>query len=1250
MVQRQRADPGGANGNMRLGAAQEPDASVTLVKSEDGAYPTHDVVVDAIDTRHVVDELRDTSSNERDRQKESSILSDLIDLTKRLEMSETPMPRVEVSRASWFDVFDWKNLNLTTEPSIKETSTSLLEVAQKEEVVSLVTNEENQVEATPQLTNDDEARHRAVSPKPDHRTTGRRVRDVLKSKTVVSSRDVLASRDVSRILRSGQNEFTPVVQSKDLVTVHVERFNRPSSTALSKIFQREASAPRPKLLSEEFTSASVVSASEIRGASSPRASKPPALLSEEFTADSIVSTSELESMYFVPSAPVDSPKISSTNRKAVLSEASAAMKETSLMDDVYSTFSEKAADPIIDQDTKTTPNEILHVDDLEPALVDLTEGARDATDAEMNHSSLNNQPNSSSVVQSENAIGGPENAESAIKPVRGFDILTCLEIKDDTTDACGTNSCDDAKEVQKEDSEEQFRRYLCLNEPTKQAEEANISNEKPRSYFCFNADEKSLESENESADTVAETNTSTLLPQSMLNSFLACIDPSPSLDDETELKLITEGINTSDVKGDTESTQGLAIKTALDDVAEKECEVSDPSASITPNDGLGVNISPVASSENDLSPASDFSLSPIAALSPIASMFQNILSSSVLTTTLQTQNPLPTEEQPTDAPKALNFYATEQDNLQPTHTLPNKIAENVPSSPAVIEICEEDKDEESTGGNLLDNDLDSVPSVTEDVEESGAPMKAEDLGPSSRPNITSAELVENKVKKLRLLAEQLAANFDDGSTVSQPFRNRTKPKMDPSVDARRRLLVKELRSSIAKHGRYDIRCANISAALGDLLEEAQDYDHALKLHKDTVTIYSCKLGDDHTTTMDAKVRLGAVLENAGELEEAISNYYQVTVMRRALRGDQDSSVGDGLVCMANALRKKGDYDQAIKELKRALKVFRESLGDSHAKVAATVDEIASLYVTIGNFDKSAAILEEVVKLKAATTGVKSKAVAATLSQLATAYECSDKFAEAMKALKKSYKIFTEIGGYSSEDATTTLSRMAQLYEATNDHNRAAVAYLGVLRGRKIQRGADHLSVGETYFRLGRSLRETKQFDKALKCHKEALPIFVGQGVEMNDVKMVAEIMHEMALISQDRGHFEDATRIFKQELSVRRKIGQPEFPFATRALKHLGVNEYNLKNYSRSLKYLVEALTIYKEHGDQGVDCGEILYHTGLVFQRVNNNERALEAFVEAVRIFADHNVDKNNVFLRGSNDNIKLIEGSMKKTRRFPM
>ncbi|KAL7569241.1 hypothetical protein ACA910_016794 [Epithemia clementina (nom. ined.)] len=556
--------------------------------------------------------------------------------------------------------------------------------------------------------------------------------------------------------------------------------------------------------------------------------------------------------------------------------------------------------------------------------------------------------------------------------------------------------------------------------------------------------------------------------------------------------------------------------------------------------------------------------------------------------------------------------------------------------PAVGGNDEDASVESSVEESKLFRDLESVPSTRVDTISDSIKTSDFDIhDASSTAASVSNSVVDNKIENIKMprtTGKNPSVATQDKDTADQK-----------SLEARRQILVKELRSTISTFGRYDVKTANISAALGDLLAESKQHDQSIKLHRDAVEIYSSKLGDDHSTTLEAKLQLGRVLENAGEYDEAINIYFLVTVMRRAINGEKDPSAADSLVLMANALRNKDDYHQAIKELKRALKIYREALGDAHSKVSSTVDEIASLYVTVGDFEKSAAILEEVVKLKAVTQGTQSKAVATTLCSLATTYECSEDFAKAMKSLKKAYKIYTEMDGYSSKEATNTLNRIAQLYEATGDYDRASIAYLGVLRGRKINHGDDHLLVGETYYKLGHSLRESGQHDKALKCLKEGLPIFVNKGVEINDVEMIAEVMHEMALINKDRKKFNEAARIFKQELGVRRKIGQADYPMIARTLNHLGVTEYEMKNNNKSLKYLIEALTIFKDRAEGSVECAEVLFNTGLVFESSRNRERAMEAYDEAARIFKEHGYKEDHPHLAKALRKIEKLQSQLR-------
>lgn len=591
-----------------------------------------------------------------------------------------------------------------------------------------------------------------------------------------------------------------------------------------------------------------------------------------------------------------------------------------------------------------------------------------------------------------------------------------------------------------------------------------------------------------------------------------------------------------------------------------------------------------------------------------------------------------------DGPPAISeILAGEEGNLESgkadqekdiVQKRPNQTQGRRPSSdPPAKELEETLSVDSSIEESKVFGDLASVGSTK--VETIAGSIKTTDLDLQDGESTTMASVTESLVgNKLENLGTPRNKKGKAKSSSNASRQQHEKIDTKKSLDARRQILVNELRSTIATHGRYDVKTANISAALGDLLEESKQYEQSVKLHQDAVEIYSSKLGDDNPTTMEAKLNLAKVLESAKKYDDAINIYFLVTMMRRAIHGETDPSSADSLVLMANALRKKGDFHQAIKELKRSLKIYREALGDSHSKVSTTVDEIASLYVTIGDFEKSAAILEEVVKLKSVTQGAQSRAVATTLESLATTYECSEEFTKAMKSLKKAYKIYTDLEGYSCKDATNTLNRIGQLYEATGDYDRASIAYLGVLRGKKMHLGDDHLEVAATYYKLGHALRESGQHDKALKCLKEGLPIFVNKGVELHDVEMIAEVMHEMALINKERKKFNEAARILKQELGVRRKIGQADYPMIARTLNHLGVTEYEMKNYNRSLKYLVDALTIFKGKAEGSVECAEVLFNTGLVFESSRNKERAMEAYDEAARIFKEHGYEDTHPHL----------------------
>ena len=82
-----------------------------------------------------------------------------------------------------------------------------------------------------------------------------------------------------------------------------------------------------------------------------------------------------------------------------------------------------------------------------------------------------------------------------------------------------------------------------------------------------------------------------------------------------------------------------------------------------------------------------------------------------------------------------------------------------------------------------------------------------------------------------------------------------------------------------------------------------------------------------------------------------------------------------------------------------------------------------------------------------------------------------------------------------------------------------------------------------------------------------------------------------------------------------------------------------MKNNNRSLKYLIEALTIYKDHAERSVECAEVLFNTGLVFESSRNKDRAMDAYSEAARIFREHGYKDNHPHLVKATRKIERLQ-----------
>eukprot|EP00957_Ditylum_brightwellii_P011897 896598-Ditylum_brightwellii.AAC.1 len=163
---------------------------------------------------------------------------------------------------------------------------------------------------------------------------------------------------------------------------------------------------------------------------------------------------------------------------------------------------------------------------------------------------------------------------------------------------------------------------------------------------------------------------------------------------------------------------------------------------------------------------------------------------------------------------------------------------------------------------------------------------------------------------------------------------------------------KKLRSARSLSGKHDIAVADILINIGEFHERQTEYNKALGCYEEALHIYSSKLGDDQSRSIDTRVRMGHLHVLRDEDELALDLFCQALFMRNALKGDSHPTVSDLWYDLSCIHRARGQPDIALIEVKRALGGYREAYGDMHSTVAKSVEDIASLYAEVGNFKKS----------------------------------------------------------------------------------------------------------------------------------------------------------------------------------------------------------------------------------------------------------------------------------------------------------
>lgn len=184
--------------------------------------------------------------------------------------------------------------------------------------------------------------------------------------------------------------------------------------------------------------------------------------------------------------------------------------------------------------------------------------------------------------------------------------------------------------------------------------------------------------------------------------------------------------------------------------------------------------------------------------------------------------------------------------------------------------------------------------------------------------------------------------------------------------------------------------------------------------------------------------------------------------------------------IGTALSKRARYAEALKAHSQALTIKNE-IGEKDSSIAASLNQLAQVYSAIGQFQKAEHLYRRSLSLIEKTGDKNSEAIA--LSNIASVQVNMDRLSEAEALYKKALDIQVTIG---SEQTATTYNNLGNLYFSLNDLEKAYLSYQKSVSLMKEHLGETHPDTAIAINNLAYVLAEKGHYEEASKLFKESL--------------------------------------------------------------------------------------------------------------------------------------------------------------------
>ncbi|MDD5542408.1 MAG: CHAT domain-containing protein [Acidobacteriia bacterium] len=395
--------------------------------------------------------------------------------------------------------------------------------------------------------------------------------------------------------------------------------------------------------------------------------------------------------------------------------------------------------------------------------------------------------------------------------------------------------------------------------------------------------------------------------------------------------------------------------------------------------------------------------------------------------------------------------------------------------------------------------------------------------------------------------------------------------------------------------------AAASMALARIKSSQGNADAAIRLDRSALAYY--EKVKDSAALVSLCNHLGSIYSDRGELDPAEAQY------TRALKISEQSKNSNGILQatfgLADVYADRGEFEKSLKNYQQALQMG-EAAGNKRLQ-AAILQSTGLLYSSVGAYGQAFDYFNKALGLYKQLSN--PLLVARQLANLSDTYISVGEYQKSRSSADEAYRLAKE--GDSAPLERQALYNLGRTHHYSGEYKAAIDDYLAALAIAQTMKDAvseaDILNaLGETYFRLGDFKNAASYHERALERVKNLnrpfstglyLRNIAGDKVQLKDYTLAIQNLNEALALADkvqnrrlksfvtndlgaiyfDQGNLEKSREFLQQALEVRRAIGDKRG--IAESLMHLGVVEFQAKNFGAALQDFDESIRIAKAIG-----------------------------------------------------------------------